>query len=79
MDGGGGGGKGLEKGSGRKVVKRSWSKGLPWNGKRFVFEERVGTVEGYVGLLLYTDTESTRWLNEVDGGERDEIWGKEKK
>lgn len=64
--------KGLERGSGRKVVRRNWSKGLPWwNEKRFVFEERVGTVEGYVGLLLYTDTyrkykmaEGSGWLRE---------------
>jgi len=69
----GGGEKGLERGRERKVVRRNWSKGLPWwNGKRVVcVEERVGTVEGYVGLLLYTDRESTRWLKEVDGGERE--------
>lgn len=48
--------KGLEKGSGRNyylVVRRNWSKGLPWveYEKRFVFE-RVGTVQDYVGFAF---------------------------
>ena len=48
--------KGLEKGSGRNyylVVRRNWSKGLPWveYEKRFVFE-RVGTVQDYVYMCV---------------------------
>ena len=45
----------MEKDSGGRnyLVRRNWSKGLPWveYEKRFVFE-RVGTVQDYVGFAF---------------------------